>query len=696
MRGDADEGSVREVFAAEAADNLATLKDEAATLEEKRAAAANLREGAALVGEHAIAHAAADLVERGASAGGVAALEARVYERLIRPTDVEVEGDLESEEAGSLRRLFRDEADETLERIATTLAELGDRAPGAAVLRELMRMTHTLKGSAATVQLGAIGEASHALEDAFDALRGRGDAWSQRLCDQLVELVDALRAAVSVGDRATQNAQIDAFYGLLSRLELPRGQGSHATERGADGGASAPPALSLKQRDAAVLRVDAKRIDSLMDSVGELAFDRTRITRRATEISQLATDIDRARRRLPAPARRLEGAEPDEAAREAAEILADLESELDRQLAALRQASGALLEDADALRRTGKALQDGLTRVRMLTVSSLFRQLAPQLRAMARAAGKRIRLVTSGGDTEFDKAVATHVIDALLQLLRNAVAHGIEPPETRRARGKPTEGRVTIAARQEGSTIVLDVSDDGAGIDVPALRRRFIERGAWTEARAELASDNEVIQALFEPGTSQRERADSLAGRGVGLSAVRESVARLGGEVQTRSIPEQGTRFRVRLPVTAAVSQALLFKVGGDVFALPQSYVVETAHVDATSLPRHLNTRSRTVPLVGLHQVLEAELPADARSLPAVVLAFAGKQLAITCDKIVGPREIVIKQLGPILSTLPLYAGGTISGSGKVQLIFDPAELVRIAFPEGAGPPGAGRDLRPR
>jgi chemosensory pili system protein ChpA (sensor histidine kinase/response regulator) len=684
------EASIFEVFVAEAAVHLETLTDADAPEDEKRAAATNLREAAALLGEHAIARAAEALVESPPSPGEVAALKGLIDARAARRDEpLRAPGDAGEliDERGSLQRLFCDEADETLERIVRTLLGLSDRAPSPAVLSELMRTTHTLKGSAGTVELGSIGDAAHALEDVFDTLRAHGGSWSQSLCDRLVEAVDALRTAVEVcGDDAALREQLDRFYDHLSRLDLDTDAQARAPSEAAEGRAPDVPRVARRESDVTVLRIDARRIDRLMDSVGELAFDRTRITRRASEISLIAGELDRLRQRLPASIRRLEGASAAEARRQLADKLTTLDAELEQQLAALSQAAAALLEDADALRRTGKALQDGFTRVRMLTVSSIFRQLAPQLRAMARAAGKRIRLETSGGNTEFDKAVAAQIVDSLLQLLRNAVAHGIEAPEERLARGKPAEGRVSIAARQEGSTVVVEVADDGAGIDPAALRRRFVQSGRWTDARAQLASDREVMQALFEPGITQLDRADALAGRGVGLSAVRETVARLGGEIETRAVPGAGTRFTIRLPVTAAVSQALLFKIGGDVYALPQSYVLETSQVElAPKLPSHLQVQSGAVPLVCMQEVLEAELPAGASSLPAVVLAFAGKELAITCDKLVGPREIVIKQLGPVLSTLPLYAGGTISGSGKVQLILDPAALVRLAFPETAG-----------
>src|SRR5262249_4407289 len=178
----------------------------------------------------------------------------------------------------------------------------------------------------------------------------------------------------------------------------------------------------------------------------------------------------------------------------------------------------------------------------------------------ARTAAVRVELRTYGDDTEFDKALAEQLADPLVQILRNAVVHGIEPAHERAMRQKPAAGTITIGARQEGNSVVVEVSDDGRGIDPRALRERFVSTGQWTPARAQLASDDDVLHSLFDAGVSSRDEADELAGRGIGLDLVRETVARLGGEIRLTSTPGRGTTFSLRLPVTTAVAQAMLFK----------------------------------------------------------------------------------------------------------------------------------------
>jgi len=339
-----------------------------------------------------------------------------------------------------------------------------------------------------------------------------------------------------------------------------------------------------------------------------------------------------------------------------------------------------LLDEIEALRRTIGELQRGLTRVRMEPARSLMSHAARTLRALRRATGVRVELRTRGDDTELDKAVSEHLVDPITQLLRNAVAHGVEPADERVALGKPAIATIAIRARQDGSALVLEVADDGRGIDTAALAGRLVATGRWSPARARLASEADLLEALLATGVSTRREADELAGRGVGLGLVRQAVAKLGGELTVASQPGKGTTFTLRLPLSAALAQAMLFKVDGQVYAIPSVHVADTTLVDGYAVSA--TVRDEVVPVVRLEQLLGHGGIGDRR--PAVVVSFAGKTLVCTVDKLIGAREILIKPLGPLLAPLTLYAGATISGSGKVQLILDPAQLARRAYPDAA------------
>lgn len=606
---------------------------------------------------------------------------------------------LDPDDLRMLQTLLRDEAHESLEHVAGILLAAPDGGPGEHDVDELLRQTHSLKGAAGTVGLASIAKAAHALEEQFAMLRAKTGAWSGARRDALVAAVDALRTLVdreinggadpalapparppqnessddqisglakepvAVADRRAGERRVTTTDrragGQLSRSERRQGRGSRAAADSESPIARGEghPTIDRRGADLEILRIAAGRIDQLMDTVGELGITRTRLLRHARSLSEAAEKL--------APANE-----------------------------AITALAAAITEDADTLQQSLDALFDGLARTRMMPFRSLYRQLALQVRQLCRDAGTRAELVTSGEDIEIDKVVAARVADPLIQLLRNAIAHGIEPPKVRLQAKKPAHGIITISARHEGRQVAIELSDDGAGIDPAALRARLVAAGHLTEARARLATDDQVVGTIFEPGVTSRERADELSGRGVGLDVVRATIAKLGGEISVRSTPGAGTTFSIQLPVTAALAKALLFKAGGEVMAVPDAHVVCVAEIPATRpLPETIAAEGESVPLLDLHAALSIARPSSEK-LGAVVIDYAGRRLGFSCDRVVGPREIVVKALGPLLAPLALFAGGTVSGSGKVQLLLDPAALVALAFSGEAASDGAASGRR--
>ena len=592
--------------------------------------------------------------------------------------------DFDADELAMLRQLFRTEAHEALEAVTTRVLASGSTRPSQDALTEMMRVTHTLKGAAGTVGLNTMVDLSHRFESALEAIGREPSPWTPASADHIVEGTDGLLAYLDGldGDMAASARQAEAVRDQIERIVA-----EPEPEPAAGDSLSMPIATIVEaegeplQRDdepgtapepKSYLRVEPERIDALMSSAGELLFDRTRIERRVQLLRTLARDLARTRQNL----RDILGDGSDVPSRAA---IAQTEEELAGQATLLSQTTAALLDEIEALRRTIGELQRGLTKIRMESASKLMTHAARTLRALRRATGVHVELRTIGEDTEFDKAVAEQLVDPITQLLRNAVAHGVEPPAERAARGKPPVATITIRARQDGNLLVLELSDDGRGIDTAALRSRLIATGRWSPTRAQLANDDDILNAMLSgPALSVRGDADELAGRGIGIGLVRETVAKLGGEVLVTTTPGRGTTFALRLPLSTALAQAMLFKVGGQVYAIPNVHVVDTTLVDAaaTATP----WRHEQLPVLRLEAILADGNSNERR--PGVVVAFAGKSLVCTVDKIVGPREIIIKPLGPLLAPLTLYAGATISGSGKVQLILDPAQLVRRAYPD--------------
>ncbi len=590
----------------------------------------------------------------------------------------EGELDFDADELAMLRQLFRAEAQDALETVTTRVLAGGSANPTPEALTEMMRVTHTLKGAAGTVGLSTMVDLSHRLESALAEFGRTSSPWTAATADLLVEVTDGLRAYLDVASEPAGVAIADRIRDQIDQIARPNRRPMSlpppfvepppepVLELTSDGGPAPEPR--------AWLRVEPERIDELMSSAGELLFDRTRIERRVQLLRTLARDLARTRQSL----RDALGEDTEQPTILNRAALSAAEAELAGQAALLSRTTAALLDEIDALRRTIGELQRGLTRIRMDSARNLFLHAARTLRALRRATGVHVELRTLGEDTEFDKAVAEQLVDPITQLLRNAVAHGVEPPEERERRGKPAVATITIRARQDGNLLVLELSDDGRGIDTAALRERLVATGQWSRTRAELANDAEILDALLGTGVSTRGDADELAGRGIGIGLVRQTVSKLGGEVKLSSMPGRGTTFSLRLPLSTALAQAMLFKVGGQVYAIPHVHVVDTLLVEPNATSA--TVRHEVIPVLRLESLLGHGLASERR--PAVVISFAGKSLVCTVDKIVGSREIIIKPLGPLLAPLTLYAGATISGSGKVQLILDPAHLVARAHPD--------------
>jgi chemotaxis protein histidine kinase CheA len=622
--------------------------------------------------------------------------------------------DFDPEELAMLRQLFRTEAHDALEIVTARVLAGGSARPTADTLTEMMRVTHTIKGAAGTVGLDVMVDLAHRLESSFAALGREPSPWTPGTADLIVEVADGMRGYldylfIDTGEAAAQavrlREQIEriAASGIREAIAEPKRDSLSDIQLRP----STPDLLNASPGDSLVmptiielpapeglpepigeqtsadvsmpepkayLRVEPERIDALMSSAGELLFDRTRIERRVQLLRTLARDLARTRQNLRDAIGADSGRVPVRSG------IGEAESELASQAALLSQTTAALLDEIEALRRTIGELQRGLVKIRMESARNLMTHAARTLRALRRATGVRVELKTIGEDTEFDKAVAEQLVDPITQLLRNAVAHGIESADERAVQGKPPTATVTIRARQDGNLLVLEVSDDGRGVDIEALRERLIATGRWTQARAQLATDADVLDALGT-GVSVRGDADELAGRGIGMDLVRQTIARLGGEVKVTSAAGRGTTFAMRLPLSTSLAQAMLFKVGGQVYAIPAVHVTETSVVEAGASTA--TVRGEQVPVLRLESLLGQSVGSERR--PGVAVTFAGKTLVCTVDKVVGPREIIIKPLGPLLAPLTLYAAATISGSGKVQLILDPAQLVRRVYPDAPG-----------
>lgn len=372
------------------------------------------------------------------------------------------------------------------------------------------------------------------------------------------------------------------------------------------------------------LRVDVGRLDRLVNLVGELVIQRNRLLSVAEEL-----DINR--------------------------------------------------DVVEGIDRVSTELQAGVMALRMVPLRYIFQRFPRMVRDLARHLGRQVELELDGEETELDRSLIHSLADPLIHLIRNAIDHGIEPPEERIRKGKPPTGKVSVVARQEGNRVVIEVADDGAGVDVAAIRRRLVERQLLTQREVDELSDRQALDWIFRPGFSTAETVSDVSGRGVGMDVVRAAVEAAGGGLHMTSEVGQGTRVRMELPLTLAIIQAMLVEVENEVFALPMdvvSEVLRAAEADIQPLGggKVLNWRGLVLPVIDVSERLLLRRPGDEPSSDrlALVLERAGRSACCLVDEVVGHQEIVIKPINRMMRTLPEVAGTTVLGSGKVAVILNP------------------------
>jgi chemotaxis protein histidine kinase CheA len=583
---------------------------------------------------------------------------------------------------------FRAEVDERLASLCEGLLRLEAHPSPRQLVASLFRDAHTVKGSARMLGLDAVVEVAHRAEDLLGALRDGRMAARKDLVDVLLVAADGISRAlpgaerpVGADDLAAVVAALDAACAGEDPVEVPR--------LGAPEEEAAEPEVT-RPRGGDSIRVPTRRVHDLLDVVGEAELDVRRIARHGRELTTLAaTHLTWSRAlRKAATETAAAGAPLPQPVADAVHALVALGDQL---VAATRelQARGGDGQSRLAAVRDGAM---GLAMVPVRRVVAGFPQLIRELADSDDAGGvggKSVRLVLTGEDVELDTRVLDAVADSLRHLVTNAVDHGCEPMAERTAAGKPGTATVTVAARAAGSTVVIEVADDGRGVDEDALRAVAVDRGLLPEGTP--ASGPALLRVMFAPGFSTRAEVTQTSGRGVGLDVVRTVVEDLSGTIEVHSEPGQGTRFVITLPVTLGVLRCLIARVGAERYAVPVSGVVET--LGLAGADRHelagvpvLARHGQTFPLADLGQVLDAPGDRDPRAAVVVHYGAAGELLGLAVDELEGELELVVKELGGFLGRLPTVAGATIDGDGSVVLVLDIRELAVRQLAAGATP----------
>ena len=576
-----------------------------------------------------------------------------------------------------LTREFLIESQEGLDRMERCLTELEERPNDAALLAEIFRSVHTIKGTTGFLGFKRLERLAHAGENLLGLLRDGKLAADHAVITGLLQLMDGLRSILkTIEVEAGEGEGIDAE--LIEQLEelqtpakalqrehataaaahastastevsappvpvpppAPREPESKAVEKTAEARTNAPAKAAAKGGSASAaestLRVDVTLLNRMMNLVGELVLTRNQVLQ-ATAADPNMTLLSRR---------------------------------LDMVTADLRES---------------------VMKARMQPVSNIFSKMPRIVRDVSQMLGRRVRLEMEGQDTELDKSLLEAIKDPLTHAVRNALDHGIEPPQVREAAGKDPEGTLKLRAAQEGSHVIIEVSDDGAGIAVEKVRAKAMERGLITADRAAQLCERELLQLIFLPGFSTAATITNVSGRGVGMDVVRTNVEKIGGKVEIDSRAGKGTTLRLRIPLTLAIVPALIVRSLKQSFALPQGALSELVHVPPEKSSTAIEwmedaplyrLRGKLLPLVFLDRLLmpgEGPSKLEHRDNFIAVLDADGRRFGLVVDGLADPEEIVVKPLSAVLKDIGLFSGATVLGNADLALILDPGAIAMKA-----------------
>ena len=616
------------------------------------------------------------------------------------------------------------EAEEHLAAIRRALLMLensvGQRRIDGGILEELFRSFHSLKGIAGMVDHRETESLAHELESYLRALRD-GDAFLTTAgMDLLIKGAGALEATIAArraNDAPRDTASIVAEIQSL----IARDGGDQETTAAATPPAAGnwlctftpSPALIARGINVDVVRARLREhgeivsAEPIITPQGAVAFkfdvsgafadeiiqqwqpDGLALTPVATPAAPAeigAVESDRSGRLLSSGHYvRVDLARLDELMRMIGNLvilrsrLTDTVAKCERHLpAALHR---AIEEDAEAIERELRELRDGVMRIRLVPVGEIFRRMPFVVRDLARDSGRSVNVVLNGQDTKIDKFLVERMMDPVLHLVRNAVSHGIETPAERAAAGKPPAATLTLSASASGETVVIEIADDGRGIDAARVAERARQAGLLVPAG--VLDDVALLELISAPGLSTREQTDRISGRGFGMNVVRETLQELGGSLQLHSEPGKGTRYIIELPLTLAIAAAMLARVGDQLFAVPQSAVREVAQFDGAAIralqgAEVIEFRGVPLPIIRLSTVLDIA-PSDGTRFHAFIIGTGPAAVGLLVDRIVGHREIVVRTTSDPLIRVDGVIGATDLGDGKAVLILDAAGIARQA-----------------
>ena len=453
------------------------------------------------------------------------------------------------------------------------------------------------------------------------------------------------------------------------------------------------PSSKRSSSSGSILRVDSQRIDNLLNLVSEAVINKATFSQISTRFNEVLGELTSAETSYKTGLKGLFEAIPGWLSRiQDGESIKDIKADINEEYGSLfsifdgfesrlKTTVASFRSNASNLGRNTGDLHEAILRIRMVPISQIFSRFPRLVRDLSKSLDKSIDLIIEGEDTELDKSVTEELLDPLMHCVRNSLDHGIESPQKRQKAGKPPAGRILLKASNEGNMIVIEIADDGAGIDVEKVREKAINRGIIHPNKA--LSDIEAFSLIFDPGFSTAAEVTNISGRGVGLDVVRRQIEKLNGTVTVWSRLGEGTRFTIKLPLTLAIIQGLLVRVGTEIYAIPITSVVESHRIkpgDIKVLDNYevFNVREDVVSLLRLGKLFRIESDDENEYRFIVIVGSGDKKMGLMVDSLIGEEDVVIKPLKDRYTNSPGIAGATILGDGTVSLIIDVSQLLDL------------------
>ncbi|MDR0525924.1 MAG: chemotaxis protein CheA [Spirochaetaceae bacterium] len=477
----------------------------------------------------------------------------------------------------------------------------------------------------------------------------------------------------------------------------PEAEDRHEASPPKTGGASKSSSDAAKagKEAGSILRVDSKRIDDLLNLVSETVITKATFNQISMQFAELLNELHNLEVTYRDKTKSLFDSLPDylesiqggrsikDVRKEINDQYGDIFTLFDGFEASVKNNVGKFRSTAQNLGRITGELQEGVMRIRMVPISQIFSRFPRLVRDLSKSLNKKINLVIEGEETELDKSVIEDLLDPIMHSVRNSVDHGIESQEARAAAGKPEEGMVILKAANEGNMIIIEIADDGKGIDVEAVKAKAIERGLIHPNK--LLTDVEAYNLIFEPGFSTAKQITSISGRGVGLDVVRRQIEKLNGTVTVTSEKGKGTKFIIKLPLTLAIIQGLLVRVGPEIYSIPITSVIESLRIkpeDIRMIDNYevFNIRNDVVSLLRLNRLFGIKTEEQQEYNFIVIVGTAEKKMGFMVDSLIGEEDVVIKPLRDQYTNSPGIAGASILGDGSVSLIIDVGQLLELGL----------------